>query len=564
MTSDAVVLDGYVDEPACLGVPPYIAPQPRSLAGVLREHGYRVAYHTIDQLRKDPPLLLSLDAADLVVMVAGVTVPGKYLAGTPATLKEVEQVGSTLRHPRTFLAGPILFGYSAGGGKRAVRREIAGFSAFLEGSPAGALDSYLSGGEPRGDGDYRRLSEWLVAGAPVIREHPSFPHLMCELETATGCSRAVSGGCSFCTEPFYGPPRFRTPGEVAAEVAALSANGARHFRLGRQPDLLTFGATGGEFPRPDPGKIRDLFAGVRQAAPGLLTLHIDNVNPGTIARHEEASREALRAIVGGHTPGDVAAFGMETADPAVVGANNLKASPEQVMEAIRVVNEEGGMSREGFPELLPGLNFVIVLAGETGETFRLNREFLQKVLAEGLLVRRVNIRKLMAFPGTKAYQENTLGRHDRLFRAFKEQVRRDFDRPMISRVFPLGTVLRRVIVEVEGGVSYARQMGSYPVLVGIPLPVPAGTVLDTVVVDWGMRSITALPYPVEVNGLPARALAWIPGIGKKRAAALAAARPLPDLAAFRRVAGENPLEGALSFRAPRPPGAPSPSEHRSG
>jgi radical SAM superfamily enzyme with C-terminal helix-hairpin-helix motif len=371
---------------------------------------------------------------------------------------------------------------------------------------------------------------------------------MCELETATGCSRAVSGGCSFCTEPFYGPPRFRTAEEIASEVAALSANGARHFRLGRQPDLLTYGVTDGEFPCPDPEKLRDLFARIRQAAPDLLTLHIDNVNPGTIARHEEASREALRAIVGGHTPGDVAAFGMETADPAVIAANNLKATPAEVMRAIRVVNDEGGMRREGLPELLPGLNFVIGLAGETEETFRLDREFLSRVLAEHLLVRRVNIRRLMAFPGTRAYGENTLGQHDRLFRRFKEEVRRDFDHPMIGRVFPGGTILRRVIVEREGRPSYGRQMGSYPVLVGLPLQVPPGTVIDAIIVDWGMRSVTALPYPVDVNRLPLPALAWLPGIGKKRAAALAASRPFGDIAAFRAVAGENSLDWAFSFR----------------
>jgi radical SAM superfamily enzyme with C-terminal helix-hairpin-helix motif len=305
--------------------------------------------------------------------------------------------------------------------------------------------------------------------------------------------------------------------------------------------------TGGEFPRPDPDLLHDLFASIRRAAPDLLTLHIDNVNPGTIARHEEPSRESLRAIVEGHTPGDVAAFGMETADPAVVAANNLKATPDQVLQAIRVVNEEGGMRREGIPELLPGLNFVIGLAGETEETFAFNEHFLAGVLSENLLVRRVNIRRLMAFPGTRAYEENTLGMHDRFFRRFKEKVRKDFDHPMIARIFPLGTILRRVIVEATGRVSFGRQMGSYPVLVGIPLQVPVRTMLDTVVVDWGMRSITALPYPIDVNRLPVHALAWLPGIGKKKAGRIAAARPFGDLAAFRSVAGETPLDWAFSF-----------------
>jgi radical SAM superfamily enzyme with C-terminal helix-hairpin-helix motif len=92
-------------------------------------------------------------------------------------------------------------------------------------------------------------------------------------------------------------------------------------------------------------------------------------------------------------------------------------------------------------------------------------------------------------------------------------------------------------------------MGSYPVLVGIPLQVPERTVLDTIVVDWGMRSVTALPYPIEVNRLPVQALAWLPGIGKKKAGWIALARPFGDRAAFRACAGENPLEWALSFQA---------------
>ena len=66
--------------------------------------------------------------------------------------------------------------------------------------------------------------------------------------------------------------------------------GARHFRLGRQPDLLAYQAGSGEYPVPHPDVLRTLFAGIREAAPGPQTLHIDNINPGTIARHPEESR----------------------------------------------------------------------------------------------------------------------------------------------------------------------------------------------------------------------------------------------------------------------------------
>ena len=54
MPAEACILDGYVDEPACLGVPPYLSPYIRTVAGALTMYKYRVRYLTIDQLRKDP------------------------------------------------------------------------------------------------------------------------------------------------------------------------------------------------------------------------------------------------------------------------------------------------------------------------------------------------------------------------------------------------------------------------------------------------------------------------------------------------------------------------------
>jgi len=468
MTSNALIIDGYVDEPACLGVAPYISPYIREVAGVLSGHGYTPDYVTIDQVRSDPALIAGHGRGDLVVMVAGLTVPGAYIGGKPATLTEVQQLGTLLRGPKTAIGGPIAFGYAPGGGRKAIRQAIAGFDATLSGSPAVALDAWLSGGEPVGAADYSLTDPWCLAGAGIIARHPAFPYVMCELETAIGCSRATVGGCSFCTEPFYGLPRYRSIEGIAGEVAALRAAGARHFRLGRQPDLLAYQSSGGEFPVPRPDVLGELFSAVRENAPDLLTLHIDNINPGTIARHEDAARAALAEIVAGHTPGDTAAFGMETADPAVVAANNLKAMPDDVFRAIEVVNDVGAMRTGGIPELLPGLNFIVGLAGETPATFDANSAFLQRVLDAGFLVRRVNIRQVMPFEGTAAYEENTLGMHDARFRAFKEWARSQFDEPMLRRVFPAGTILRDIIIEIPGKPSFGRQMGSYPILVGSP------------------------------------------------------------------------------------------------
>jgi radical SAM superfamily enzyme with C-terminal helix-hairpin-helix motif len=547
MPAEAYILDGYVDEPACLGVPPYVSPYIRTVAGVLIGHKYLVRYLTIDQLRKDPHFINKLDHANLLVMIAGVTVPGKYLGGTPATLTEIQQVGHMLRGPKKLIGGPIGFGYAPEGGQRAIRQVISGFDALLKGEPAIALDNYLGGNDPEGALDYSRTDPWSVTGSGIIEQHPDYPNVMCELETARGCSHGASGGCSFCTEPFYGSPKYRSIDSIVNEVAALHAHAARHFRVGRQPDILAYGAGAGEFPAPRPDLLETLFASIRTAAPALKTLHIDNTNPATIAKHEEESREALRAIIRHHTSGDVAAFGMETADPAVIAANNLKAQPEEVFRAIRIVNEEGGMRRDNVPELLPGLNFVCGLAGETEKTYDLNEQFLDRVRDAGLSIRRVNIRQVMPFEGTAAYTNNTLGKYDHRFRLFKEFVRQKIDLPMLQRVYPIGTVLHDIHIEVCGDLSFGRQMGSYPILVGIPVRLAERSTIDAVVVDWGMRSVTALPVPIGINTLPSTAIKWLPGVGKKKVAAVLVKRPFGTLDEYRRIAGFSALDSLISF-----------------
>jgi radical SAM superfamily enzyme with C-terminal helix-hairpin-helix motif len=45
------ILDGYCDEPSLLGVPPYISPYPRLLAGAVEEAGHGWHYITADEAR---------------------------------------------------------------------------------------------------------------------------------------------------------------------------------------------------------------------------------------------------------------------------------------------------------------------------------------------------------------------------------------------------------------------------------------------------------------------------------------------------------------------------------
>ena len=178
------------------------------------------------------------------------------------------------------------------------------------------------------------------------------------------------------------------------------------------------------------------------------------------------------------------------------------------------------------PYLLPGLNFIAGLKGETSKTYEMDLEFLKKVFDEKLLVRRINIRQVMehraSFPGVAKRKD---------FMRFKENVRTNIDRPLLERLLPRGTVLKDLYVEdTEGKVTFARQIGTYPILVGIPEIIQSKGFFDAAIVDWGQRSVTALPYPLDLDSASLALLAALPGIGKKRAARLARARPFKDLA----------------------------------
>jgi radical SAM superfamily enzyme with C-terminal helix-hairpin-helix motif len=72
------LLDGYVDEPSCLGVPPYISPYVRYGAGAIIHAGHRCQYRTIDQWRHGA----SLDG-DVSLFITGALVPVRYLRVMP-------------------------------------------------------------------------------------------------------------------------------------------------------------------------------------------------------------------------------------------------------------------------------------------------------------------------------------------------------------------------------------------------------------------------------------------------------------------------------------------------
>lgn len=528
------ILDGYLDEPSCLGVPPYIAPHVRYTYGALKAVGLEardIGYITIDELRERPELRDDLMGAEIVVIIAGTTVPGKYLGGMPISLQEIRELAAALRRPKTILSGPIIHCNLDVGQVDYMAKEVPGLVAYqlLTGED---MEETQSPSEI--------VDRWAPLGAEVTDKHPRYPHLVCEIETFRGCPR--SSHCSFCSEGLKQVVYQRSIAGIIAEVRALAELGNTYFRLGAQTDLLLYQARReGDVLIPNPQAIEELYAGIRLAVPGLRVLHMDNINPSTIADFPRQSARALEAIAKHNTPGDTAAFGLESADPAVLRANNIGTDVEKTFRAIEIMNEVGGWRQEGIPKLLPGLNFLHGLRGEGMQTMEMNLAFLRRVRDAGLLVRRINIRQVNPLG---AYQLRKDSASVYRFQQYKDAVNKEINKPMLQKVFPVGTLYGDVIIEESQGLTaYGRQLGTYPILVGIPGKFPVGSILTVMIVDHGYRSITGLPWPLDINKASLEQLEALPGIGKSRARKIFLAGELKSMADLQALLPDADLSG---------------------
>lgn len=504
-----LLVDGYIDDPAALGVPPYISPIVRAIAGAAMDAGAdRMEYLTADMIRRGA----RIPQADVSVVMSGNTVPGKYLRSMPMSTKELDALF------------PKLTGWRLIGGSAADSPAAERFDFVIKRDLAASLYDGIIGKEV---GErLRTLDEWnrwMLLGADIVKQHQDFPQpLIAEVESYRGCHRWSTGGCSYCIEPMKGRPLMRSPDDIIAEASRLRDLGVRNLRVGGQTCIVSYGADpDSSVPRPDPEAVSDLFEGLRSL--GFDVFHVDNANAAVISAYPEESEAVLTTITRCCTDGNVLALGMETADPRVVIENNLNSTPEQVMDAVRAINRVGSeRGPRGLPRLLPGLNLICGLDGETKATYGMDMAFLRRVRDEGLMLRRINIRQVLP-----VRREFSVKVDQRTFKRFKEDVRNDIDREMLERVAPYGTILRDVYTEIhDGNVTFGRQIGSYPLLVGIPYKVDLDGFVDVFVTGWGYRSITGITYPFDINSMPMSALEALPGIGRKRASKIVMERPL--------------------------------------
>ena len=484
------ILDCYTDEPSGLGVPPYMGTYPRYIYGKLKSQGHDVTYITIDDLRlykkynnQKPETSIKqktkidvynltvnsknikqvLTETEVLVVVLGVHTPGKYLSAIPGTLHEVIPMISDLRCEK-ILTGPAAsrHGTQLEGGKFSEKEDLSVFN-----------DSNVDYFDVS---KFDEINKYAAIGAQLLKQIPDIR--IVEIETATGCFRKGKG-CSFCVE-WMKPQFFREVKDIHQEVKALANVGVKNFRLGKQTCFYSYKLG-------DVEQIKNLLEPIAKLKPDVL--HIDNANP------EFVTEDITKLIVKYCTPGNVAAFGAETFDEEVTKKNTLNSPPELTMKAIRIVNKYGAVrGNNGMHALLPGINILFGLNGETKKTHQLNMEYFRKILDENLLLRRINIRQVVPYKNTVLYAEvgnKFLKKNKAHYWKWRNEIRQEIDFEMLKRIAPIGTILTNVRAEVyDGNHTFMRQIGSYPLIVGINTRVPLDKFYTVKITGHMLRSVT--------------------------------------------------------------------------
>jgi radical SAM superfamily enzyme with C-terminal helix-hairpin-helix motif len=473
------ILDCYTDEPAGLGVPPYLGTYPRYIAGSLEE---TPNYITIDDLRSlkninekksikksqktniktynttrsADDIKKILNSTSELIVIAGVHTPGKYLSAVPGTLKEIIQLTQDL-NCKEILTGPAVYGTSTEGGKFFEKADLSNFDKIQ--------DFNFS---------YDEIKDFAVKGAEVVKQIPGLRII--ELETSRGCSRKVH--CSFCTEPIKNKISFRKKEDIVKEAKTFNKLGVNYFRLGKQSDYYS---------HPDSIKIVEEIR--KECNPKVL--HIDNVNPVNVV--SKKGIEVTKAIAKYCTPGNVAAFGVESFDPEVIVQNNLNADPEVTYEAGRILNKYGQERENGMPKFLPGINLLFGLIGESKRTNEHNIQWLKRFMDEGLLVRRINIRQVDIFEGTPLYNKvgnKFIKKNKKYYWKWRNDIRQNIDYPMLKKLVPEGTVIKDVRMEIyDGKTTFGRQLGTYPLIVGVKQRLELNKFYNIEVIGHMLRSV---------------------------------------------------------------------------
>lgn len=464
----AVILDCYTVEPSGLGVPPYLSTYVREAYSALRSTPGvdKIRYVTIDDLRA-PSLPLEVPAAgltnpltysasvnrehatelvtnaDLLVVVAGDKVPSVHLHAVNGSMDEIAHVASNALG-RRILLGPMSSFSDDGvlaGLFDAVHSHTITASHLLTNTSAPAPYQLMRRHRHEYDGLISQMNWEPIA----------------EIELYRGCTRRVF--CSFCHEPGKNPlVTFRAVEDVLHEVKLLYTAGVRNFRLGQQTCFFSY-------QHRDVDAIERLLSGIRESCPNLDVLHIDNADPLAVA--SRSGSQIARSVARFCTEGNCAAMGQESFDPNVIARNTLTSTQAILLRAIEHINEAGlTVGSHGLPALLPGVNLIYGLPGESDQTHEFNLRGLAAILDGGYQCHRTNIRQVRTYPNTPLSRSQTPSLNPDYFDQYKAEITDAYEIPMKQRVYPIGRILRDLhsFFVTERG-TWHRRLGSYSIQV---------------------------------------------------------------------------------------------------
>ncbi len=484
------IIDCYTDEPSGLGVPPYLGTFPRYIYGALTDVGNNPSYLTIDDIRlwkkqnsiapdrskevKTNKRIYNLTKnhqkvdeilkkTTHLIIIAGINVPGKYLSAVPGTLSEITEYIKDINSYKILTGPAALIGSTQEGGRKPEKYNAKAFDL---------IDfNYLN------INDYDEIK--AKQGAQILKQIPW--QVIAEIETGKGCD---IGKCSFCTESLKSKVQFRQSKDIIEELKELKKQGIEHFRFGKQTCFFSY----------QNGNLKEIEK-ILKAAHELKpkTLHIDNVNPNKIVGKD--GEKIAKLIVKYCTSGNVAALGVESFDKEVVKKNCLNTTPLIAYKAIKLINKIGSKrGKSGMPHFLPGINILFGLIGENKDTHQENMKWLNKILDENLLLRRINIRQVTPFEGTTLYDTagtKFIKKNKKYYWKWRKQLRREIDNPLLKKLVPKGTTLKDVRMEIyDGNTTFGRQFGTYPLVVGIKgKRLKLNEFYDVKVVNYMLRSV---------------------------------------------------------------------------
>ena len=120
-------------------------------------------------------------------------------------------------------------------------------------------------------------------------------------------------------------------------------------------------------------------------------------------------------------------------------------------------------------------------------------KYLKQILEENLLIRRINIRQVNIFEGTPLFntvKNKFLKKNKKYYWKWRNDIRQNIDFKLLTRLVPKNTILKQVRSEIyDGNTTFARQLGTYPLIIGIKERIELKKFYNIKVTSHMLRSI---------------------------------------------------------------------------